>query len=114
MPLSEFTTRLIETKLTRYFDRKIPVDARDKIGLIYKIMGNKVTIIETRPFYCDPLTWTETPIAQIRFDHESKRWALYFMDRNSRWHLYDMVKPSANFDDMLKELDCDPTGIFWG
>jgi hypothetical protein len=36
------------------------------------------------------------------------------MDRNSRWHLYDIINPSADFDDMLKALDRDPTGIFWG
>ena len=36
------------------------------------------------------------------------------MDRDSNWHLYDIVKPSANFEDILKELDQDPTGIFWG
>jgi hypothetical protein len=36
------------------------------------------------------------------------------MDRNSRWQLYDLIKPSADFDDMLKALDNDKTGIFWG
>jgi hypothetical protein len=36
------------------------------------------------------------------------------MDRNSRWHLYDLIKPGADFDDMLKALDDDRTGIFWG
>jgi hypothetical protein len=36
------------------------------------------------------------------------------MDRNSRWHLYDLIKLSADFDDMLRALDDDRTGIFWG
>jgi hypothetical protein len=36
------------------------------------------------------------------------------MDRNSGEHLYDLVKPSADFDDMLKEFDLAPTGIFRG
>jgi hypothetical protein len=114
MPLPEFTIRLVETKLTEYCDQKIPIHARDRIKLIYKIIGNKVTLIETRPYHMNPSVWTETPIAQFRFDHETKKWALYFMDRNSRWHLHDLVKPSADFEDMLKELDRDLTGIFWG
>ena len=114
MPLPEFTKKLIETKLAEYCDQKIPLHVQDKVKLIYKITGNKATLIETRPFYCDPSIWTETPIAQFRFDLKTKKWALYFMDRNSRWHLYDLVEPSADFEDMLKGLDNDRTGIFWG
>ena len=114
MPLPEFTKKLIETKVTEYCDRKIPIHVRDQVKLIHKITGNKVTLIEARTFYCDPSIWTETPIAQFRFDNETKKWALYFLDRNSRWHLYDLIKPSADFEDMLKALDNDKTGIFWG
>jgi len=58
----------------------------------------------------NPSIWTETPIAQFRFDRETKKWALYWMDRNSRWHLYDLIKTGADFDDMLKALDNDKTG----
>jgi hypothetical protein len=112
MPLSEFTIRLIETKLTEYCNKKIPIHARDQVKLIYKITGNKVIIVETRPYHMNPSVWTETLIAQFRFDHETKKWALYFMDQNSRWHFYDLVKPSADFEDMLKALDNDKTGIF--
>ena len=75
MSLSEFTTRLIETKLTEYCDQKIPVHARDQVKLIYKIMGNKVNMIEARRYHRDPTTWTETPIAQFRFDQVTKKWA---------------------------------------
>lgn len=114
MPLPEFTKKLIETRLAEYCDQKIPEHARDKVRFIYKITGNKATLIETRPFYCDPLIWTETPIAQVRFDLKAKKWSLYAMDRNARWHLYDRIKPSADFEKILKELDRDPTGIFWG
>ncbi len=114
MPLPEFTRKLAETKLSEYCDRKIAEDARDKVRLIHKIKGNKVTLLETRPFYCDPFTWTETPVAQFRFDLKTRKWLLYSIDRNSRWHLYDLVNPSADFQEMLRELDRDPTGIFWG
>ena len=114
MSLPEFIIRLIENKLTEYCERKIPMHARDQIKLTYKIIGNKVSLIETGRYHRDHTIWTETPIAQIRFDQVTKKWALFFTDRNSNWHLYDTVKPSVNFEDILKELDHDPTGIFWG
>jgi len=77
MPLSEFTKKLIETKLTEYCDRKIPIDVRDQVKLTYKIAGYKVNLVETRPYYRDPSIWTETPIAQFRFDRDTQKWSLF-------------------------------------
>lgn len=114
MPLSEFTRKLVEMKLTEYCERKIPRDAQDQVRLTFKIMRDKVTLVETRPYFKDPSIWTQNPVAQFRLDKDSHQWTLYCMDRNSRWHLYDLIKPSADFDDMLTALDRDPTGIFWG
>jgi fructose-1,6-bisphosphatase/sedoheptulose 1,7-bisphosphatase-like protein len=37
----------------------------------------------------------------------------YYADRNGRWHRYDRVAPGA-IDELLGEIDNDPTGIFWG
>ena len=114
MPLPEFTRKLAETRLTEYCDRKIPIDVRDQVKLTYKIAGYKVNLVEMRPYHRDPSVWTETPIAQFRLDRDTNEWSLYWMDRNSRWRMYDLIKPSADFDDMLKALDHDETGIFWG
>jgi hypothetical protein len=114
MPLSEFTKKHFETKLTEYCDRRVPIDIRDQVRLTYKIVGFKVHIIEIRPYHRDPAIQTETPIAQIRFDRDTQRWSLFSMDSNDRWHLYDLIEPSFDFDDMLKALDDDKTGTFWG
>jgi hypothetical protein len=114
MPLSEFTMKLIETKLTEYCERRISKDLRNQFNLIFKIARDNVTLIETRPYFRDPSILTENPVAQFRFDNKTRKWTLYCMDRNSRWHLYDLREPSVDFDDMLKALDTDGTGIFWG
>lgn len=113
MPPPEYTKKLIETRIAEYCDKKIPEHARDKVRLLYKINRNKVTLIETRPFYCDPLTWTETPIAQFRFDIQSKKWVLYYIDGRSKWNIYDLIEPSGNLDDLLKKVDLDTTRTFW-
>ncbi len=114
MTLPEFTRKLIETKLAEYCLNRIPEDARDQIRLIFNITGNRVTLIETRPYHRDPSIWTETPVAQFQFDSKTKKWALYYLDRASRWHIFDIIDPSVDFDALLKELDRDRTGIFWG
>jgi hypothetical protein len=39
---------------------------------------------------------------------------LYWRDRNRRFHLYDLVSPTASVEELLAEVDRDPTAIFWG
>jgi hypothetical protein len=31
-----------------------------------------------------------------------------------RFHVYDLLPPSNRVDDLLTEIDRDPTCIFWG
>ena len=115
MPLSEFTRKLIEVKLSKYCINRIREDARDNLRLIFKINEDLVTLILTRPYFKkDRSQWAERSVAQIRFDNENKKWLLYFIDKNNSWRLYDLIQPIDDFDDLLKELDRDPTGLFWG
>jgi hypothetical protein len=39
---------------------------------------------------------------------------LYWRDRNLRFHRYEQLPPSPHIDDLLQEIDRDPTAIFWG
>lgn len=114
MPLPEFTKKLIEVKLTKYCINRIPEDARDKLRLIFKINEDIITLLLSRPYFKDPSKWAERSVAQIRYDNDNKKWLLYFIDKNENWHLYDLIEPITDFDDLLRELDRAPKGIFWG
>lgn len=80
----------------------------------YEIRGNSVTLIECRPPWSPELSseWSRLPVAQLRY--EEAKWALYWSDRNSRWHFYDLFEPSPDLTAALAEIDLDQTGIFWG
>jgi hypothetical protein len=54
------------------------------------------------------------PIARLRYAKASKTWTLYWRDRNLRFRRYDRIEPSVNVGVLIDEIDCDPTGIFWG
>lgn len=51
--------------------------------------------------------------AQLRYDPASHDWTLYWADRNSCWHRYDDIDPGTA-DELLDEINQDPTCIFWG
>lgn len=113
MALSPLMQQLIEKKLNNYCDNRIPVEHQNKIKIFYRIRGNMVTIIESRPLYFHPDQWSEKKIAQMRYDDATREWTLYFADRNERWHMYMNLNPSENIDDLLNQIDADPTGIFY-
>ena len=54
------------------------------------------------------------PIARLRYTAATTSWTLLWRDRNLRFHIYDLLPPSHSVQDLLAELDRDPTGIFWG
>ena len=114
MALPVLTRRLVEEKLATYCRKKCPPQLKDQVRLAHKIIGNNVTLFEERPAFGTPDTWVDIVVAQFRFVPDSKEWSLYCADRNSRWHLYYDLNPQRDFEMLLKEVDDDPTGIFWG
>ena len=58
--------------------------------------------------------WTSLPIARLRYTADGKSWTLNWRDRNLRFHIYDLLAPSRRVEDLLTEIDRDPTCIFWG
>jgi hypothetical protein len=114
MPLPEVTIKLIKEKLSKYCMSRFWEHASERANLSIQIKGAEVILIKTRPDSQDRIKWTDYPVAKFRFDNEKNQWLLYSFDKNNRWLLYDLIQPSTDFDDLLKELDRDPTGIFWG
>lgn len=58
--------------------------------------------------------WTSFPIIRLRHTAATMAWTLYWRDRNLRFHLYEWLAPSPSVEDLLAEIDGDPTCIFWG
>ena len=75
-----------------------------------------MTIVECRAPWReeDGPEWTRFPIARLRYTKADRTWSLYWRDRNLRFHEYDRIGPSARIDELLTEIDRDPTAIFWG
>jgi len=84
MPLPEFTRKLVETKLTKYCEQKIPPHVRHQLRLNYRFRGNQVTLFEERPVFDQPEKWGESVIAQFRFSPQERSGTVVTKVTNSR------------------------------
>ena len=115
MPFPPLVRTLVERKVDEFCRRRVPEHAQDQVKLSYKFRGNSVTIFENRaPWREGMKERTSMAIAQMRYDGKTGNWTLYCADRNDKWHEYCDIEPTKNIDKLLKEIDEDPTGIFWG
>jgi hypothetical protein len=114
MAIPLLTRSQAEAKLDTYCREKVPAKLSAALRLGYSVRGNSVTMFEERPDLLRPTEWARTVVAQFRYDPQAARWSLYCADRNSRWHLYDEVGPTRDIGVLLREVEKDPTGIFWG
>jgi len=51
---------------------------------------------------------------RLRYTKATQLWSLYWRDRNLKFHEYDRVPASASVEELLAEVERDPTAIFWG
>lgn len=113
------TTGLPETdvaRVQRWCAQRVPEEARHQVRVECDLATRHLTVVECRaPWRAESgPEWTRFPIARLRYTKTSNTWSLYWRDRHLRFHEYDLVAPSASIEDMLTEIDRDPTGIFWG
>jgi len=103
-------------RVRRWCQQRVPEHVRSQVTVEYDVTPRHLTIVECRPPWRADMgkEWTRFPIARLRYTKATGQWALYWRDRHLRFHLYDRITPSAQIDDLLREIDRDPTAIFWG
>jgi hypothetical protein len=85
-----------------------------EVNLEYRIRGNRVTLVESRPFFVDPSTWFEIKVAQFEFNNETNIWTLYWYNLKNKRFPYPTGRNKDSLEKLTIEVEKDPTGIFWG
>ncbi len=103
-------------RIRRFCEKQVPPEMWDQVRVEHRVRGRTVTIVEHRPPWNPALgtEWTDTPQARMKYDDQTKGWTLYWFDRNSRAHAYDLLEPDQPIERLLAEYDDDPTCIFKG
>ena len=114
MPIPDSIRTEAEAHLDQYCVGLIPKHVQDKVRIGYVAKGMAITLFEQRPDFMDKATWIKSDIARVRYSKTDGEWTLYFKDRNSKWHIYEPLPSTADFGRILREIQSDPTGIFWG
>ena len=103
-------------RVQRWCRARVPEQVRDQVRVEVDVAERHVTIVECRlPCRADlGAKWTRFPIARLRYTKSTGLWSLYWRDRDLRFHEYDRAPATVSVEDLLAEVDLDPTAIFWG
>lgn len=103
-------------RVQRWCAARVPEHALHQVRAECQAAPRHLTIVERRaPWRADlGLEWTTFPIARLRYTATEHTRTLYWRDRNLRFHHYDRTAPTTRVEDLLEEIDRDPTSIFWG
>ncbi len=114
MAIPPLQRQLAEKQIEYYCKTKIPKEVQNEIQLKYSVRGNSFTLMESRPKWDDDSEWIDMKIAKMTFDIKSMKWKLYWSNQHQKFFSYDGLSPKTEIKDLLKEIDEDPTCIFWG
>jgi len=103
--------RWVEARNSDLLDR-----AQGLIRYELDVTNRTVTILECRPPWRPDFgpEWTRFPVARLRYTKTRGEWSLYWRDRNLSFHEYDLAPPTPHVEDLIAEIERDPTSIFWG
>jgi Protein of unknown function (DUF3024) len=106
-------------RVRRWCAARVPEHALHQVRVECDNALRHLTIVERRaPWRVDlGPDWTALPVARLRYTATDRMWTLYWRDRNlrfHRFHRYDLLAASPRVDDLLAEIERDPTAIFWG
>jgi hypothetical protein len=95
---------------------RLPEHARGQTRFGLDVADRQLTVLECRPPWRPEYgpDWTRFPVVRFHYNKARREWAIFWRDRNLRFHRFDPVAPSRQIERLLEEVDADRTGIFWG
>jgi hypothetical protein len=95
---------------------RVAEGVRDQVRVEVDVAERHLTIVECRPPWPSDAVaaWSRIPIARMRYTRSTGLWSLYWRDGNLSFHEYAWVPATASVEDLLAEVERDPTALFWG
>lgn len=114
MAFSDDELERIDQVVGALCQRRSPARFWDQIRVGYSVKNQDVLIYESRPGWSNPSEWIASKIAKLRYVRAADEWRLYWRRASGKWWLYDTHTPSTRLSAMVKEIDVDSDGCFFG
>ncbi len=100
----------------RFCAARVPARLAGQLRLEVEVDGVAVTIVERRAPWSPEVgpEWSRLPVASLRYSPKHGAWSLFWFDRDNAAHHYPGAPPTPTVADLLRLVDEDPTGVFWG
>jgi hypothetical protein len=93
---------------------RVPEHLWDQVKVEADVSDRYVDIVEVRPPWNGVGEHTRFPIARIRYTKSTGLWAIYWRDRNLKFHEYKRKRPNKNVQALLDHIETSGDPIFWG
>ncbi len=94
---------------------RVPPEIKSKLDHDYEIEGQAVTLLEVRPLWRGkPGEFTRRPFAKFRYVKSSGLWQIYWMRASGKWQAYEPDPVARDLEEVLKIIEADQYGCFFG
>ena len=114
MTFSEVDLQRIKKLVGDLCDRRTPEELRDKLRFEYEIEKQNVIVHEVRPVWDNPSEYMKLPMAKLSFVKRQKLWKLYWKRASGKWEKYQPNESDKDLGMLIKEIDKDAFGCFFG
>lgn len=101
-------------RIQRWALERVPEDLWDQLKVEADVSDRHVDIVEVCPPWDGVGEHTRFPIARLRYTKSTGVWAIYWRDRNLKFHEYKRKRPSRNVLSLLDYIQNSGDAIFWG
>jgi hypothetical protein len=93
---------------------RVPEHLWDELKVEAHVADRFVDIVEVRPPSDGIGDHTRDPVARLRYTKSTGQWAIYWRDRNLKFHEYKRKRPTKNVQSLLDYIETSGDPIFWG
>ena len=114
MPFSEPELEAIRGALSGLCSSRAQEHRSDEMRIDYLVDGHSVVLFEDRPGMSDPDLRIVEPFAKFRYYRSRGEWSLYWLRSDGNWHLYEPASPARKIDPLVRHVERDTYGCFFG
>lgn len=101
-------------RIRGWCEKRSPQNSKSELVIEPEFDGDDAHVLERRAPWQPDGQWSSLRAATLHYEPSGMTWALRAYDSDERSRPYTRRGLGTSLDDVLDELDDDPTGLFWG